>query len=150
MFYVSIYGQNLTKADSTNLLDTWNNTSKLILSKDTLKLRGLCLDSIDCTLCVNFNDTVTGYTQSIDFFLKNCLVKLIDNKKLWAIISTEKPDIYMSSYTDKLGHEETTYGLAYTIYKPNELGKRHEGMQVIFDYVKRQKNFKLTSISTVP
>lgn len=150
MFYVAIYGQNLTKADSTKLLTTWDKTSKYILSKDTVKLKTLFLDTIECTLCGYRNDTIVDYIKSVSYFFSNGLVKLNGNKKLWTIISSTKPNIIVSSYADKLGREEKVYGISYTLYKPNELGKKHEGVQVIFDYVIRQNSFKLTTISTVP
>ena len=150
MFYVVIYGQKLTKADSVKLLSTWEKTSKYILSKDTLKLKALCLDTIECTLCGYRNDTIVDYIKPVNYFLTNGLIKLNDNSKLWTIISSSKPNIIVSGYIDKQGRGERVYGIAYTLYKPNELGKKHEGVQVIFDYVIRQKKFKLSGISTVP
>ena len=150
MFYIVTYGQYLTKADTAKLISTWDKTSKFILSKDTIKLKALCLDTIECTLCGYRNDTIVDYIKPTSYFLKTGLVNLNANKKLWTIISTNKPDIVVSGYIDKLGRGEKVYGIAYTIYKPNELEKKHEGVQVIFDYVIRQKEFKLSSISTVP
>lgn len=150
MFCFAIYGQNLTKADSIKLLNTWNVTSKYMLSKDTIKLKALCLDTIECTLCGYRNDTIVDYIKPVNSFLKNGLIKLCDNSRLWTIIATDKPDIIVSGYIDKFGHGERVYGIAYTIYKPNELGKKHEGVQVVFDYVIRQKNFKLAAITTIP
>ena len=150
MFYVAVYGQNLTKADSTKLLSTWGKTSKYILSKDTVKLKALCLDTIECTLCGYRNDTIVDYVKPVNYFLKNGLIKLNGNNKLWTIISANKPVIVVSGDIDKLGRGEKVYGIAYTLYKPNELGKNHEGVQVIFEYVLRQKSFKLAAISTVP
>ena len=150
MFYVVIYGQKLTKTDSVKLLSTWEKTSKYILSKDTLKLKALCLDTIECTLCGYRNDTIVDYIKPVNYFLTNGLIKLNDISKLWTIISSNKPNIIVSGYIDKQGRGERVYGIAYTLYKPNELGKKHEGVQVIFDYVIRQKKFKLTGISTVP
>jgi hypothetical protein len=150
MFYVVIHGQNLTKTDSTKLLRTWDKTSKYILSNDTVKLKALCLDTIECTLCGYRNDTIVDYIKSVSYFFSNGLVKLNGNKRLWTIISSTKPDIIVSGYTNKKGHVEKLYGIAYTLYQPNELGRKHEGVQVIFDYVIRKNNFKLTTITTVP
>ncbi len=150
VFLRTIYAQNITKLDSAKLLNCWNKTSLYILSRDTLKLRGLCLDSVDCTLCGFHNDTIVDYIKPIDYFLKNGLTKLIGNKKLWKIISSNKPDIMVTGFIDKHGRGENVYGIAYDYYKPNELAKNHEGIQVVFYYVIRQGNFKLTAISLVP
>ncbi len=121
-----------------------------MLTKDTIKLKELCLDTIECTLCGYRNDTIVDYIKPVNYFLKNGLIKLSDNTKLWTIIATDKPDIIVSGYNDNLGHGERVYGIDYTLYKPNELGKKHEGVQVVFDYVIRQKNFKLAAITTIP
>jgi hypothetical protein len=141
------YGQKLTKTDSSKLLTTWKKTSKYILSKNTLKLKELCLDTIECALCGYRNDTIVDNIKSLSYFLSYGLIKLNDNKKLWEVISTHKPIIVVGSLGEK---DEKTYGLTYTLYLANELGKNHESVQVIFDYVIKRNDFKLAAITTVP
>ncbi len=121
-----------------------------MLSKDTLKLKALCLDTIECTLCGYRNDTIVDCIKPVNYFFSNGLIKLNDNEKLRKIISTDKPILGKTGSMLVHGNREETYGVIYTLYKPNELGKNHEGVSVVFDYVKRQNSYKLVSISTVP
>ena len=141
--------QNLSKHDSLKLLTTWDKTYKYILSNDTAKLRSVSLDTLECTLCGFRNDTIVDYIKPISDFFKIGLIHLNSNKRLFNAISLSKPQI-ISGYYGTESNKQITYGIVYTLYPSNELGEKHEGVQVFFDYVIRENKFKLHGITTVP
>ena len=147
---ITSYSQKINKQDSLKLVSTWQKTTKYILANDTFKLRALCLDTIACGLCGYRNDTIVDDVKSINDFLQNGLIKLRSNQKLWAIVANSVPIYAKSGYMFIQGHKEITYEVIYTYHEPNELAKKHEGVQVVFDFVLTQGNYKLASISTVP
>ncbi len=147
---MSLWGQNMSQVDSVRLFATWKKTADYLRTKDTVLLRTLCLDSIYCTLCGFRNDTIVETDKPLSIFFKDGLDHINANKKLWKIIDSETPDLMVSGYIDKIGNKDRVYGIAYLLWKPNELGKKHEGVQVVFDCVLRNNEFKLSSISTAP
>jgi hypothetical protein len=146
----SFRAQKLSQGDSIKLVSTWNKTVEFLRTKDTVNLGAICLDSIDCKLCGFRDDTITDTNKPLTLFFKSGLDKLNSNQKLWKIINSKSPKIILSGYIDKNGNGECIYSIAYLFWKPNELGKKHEGGQVLFDYVLRKSDFKLFSISTLP
>jgi hypothetical protein len=146
----SFWAQKLSQGDSIKLISTWNKTVEFLRTKDTTKLRIFCLDSIDCKICGFRDDTITDTNKPLTFFFKSGLDKLNSNHKLWKIINTESPKIVVSGYIDKNGDRMRIYSIAYLFWKPYELGKKHEGGEVLFDFVLRKDDFRLFSISTIP
>lgn len=150
LFASGILAQKLSRADTVRLLATWKKTANCLRTKDTLRLRTLCLNSVDCKLCGFPDDTIIDAHKPLAIFFTHGLDKLNADKKLWKIIDSEQPDIIVSGYIDKNGNGERVYCIAYLYWKQNEIAKNHEGGQVLFDYVLRKGDFKLYSITTVP
>ncbi len=155
----SLHGQNkkilaVTIEDSLKLEQLWNKFLKGISKKDTNQLHPLSLPLINCELCAD--KPHEDYFVPVDTFLFLAFLRFPDSK-LWQAMTTKKHRISGRTMTEHYPGSLNSSGSPLMIYElrvvtiePNETGRRHEGLEHIFEFIKTNGEFKLFGFSSVP
>lgn len=140
----------LTRSDSISISKTWSDMVQALIEKNPNKLKKLCFKNIDCTICISWDKIakapVDNFEVPADTFVKH-VFSFVPNSKLWTLIKSDEKQILVSKFYQS---DELRYAIVFTTIKPGELGPKHEGAAILFEFKKVNSVFRLFSFDSVP
>ena len=140
----------LTYSDSILLLNTWTEIVNILKEKNSNKLKEHCLKKVDCPICISYEQIykvpVDNFIVPVDTFVKH-VFSFVPNSKLWTLIKSDEKQIFVSKIYQS---DELRYSIVYNIVKPEEMGPKHEGVSILFEFIKINSEFRLISFDSVP
>jgi hypothetical protein len=140
----------LTHSDSILLSKTWSNIVKALTERNSNKLKEHCLKKIDCSICISYEqiykEPVDNFIVPVDTFVKH-VFSFVPNSKLWALIKSDEKQIYVSKTYQS---DELAYFIVFNIVKRGEMGPKHEGVSILFEFSKIESGFRLNGFDSLP
>ena len=140
----------LTHSDSVILSNTWTEIVNALKEKNSDKLKEHCLKKIDCTICISYEqiykEPVDNFTVPVDTFVKH-VFSFVPNSKLWTLIKSDEKQIFVSKIYQS---DELRYSVVFNTVKPGEMAPKHEGVSILFEFIKIKSEFRLISFDSVP
>jgi len=123
---------------------------KALTENNSNKLKEHCLKKIDCSICISWDQIyktpVDNFIVPVDTFVKH-VFSFVPNSKLWTLIKSDEKQIFVSKFYQS---DTLRYSIVFTTIKPGELGPKHEGASILFEFIKVKSEFQLYSFDSVP
>ncbi len=140
----------LTHSDSILLSNTWSEIVNTLAESNSNKLKKHCLKKIDCSICISYEqiykEPVDNFIVPVDTFVKH-VFSFVPNSKLWTLIKSDEKQIFVSKIYQS---DELRYSIVFNTVKPGEMGPKHEGVSILFEFIKINSEFRLISFDSVP
>jgi hypothetical protein len=146
-----LFGQSnsytVSTKDSADVASFWK---RIVVALDKGDNKTIEINSLKIVDCLCGTDSATGDIDKWEAnkFAIQLIKKYSNTKKLQNVIRTQHIKVILSP--NNQGKTRNIYSVTYVLDKPNELGPKHEGTSIFFDFTKQNNTFKISSVWTIP
>jgi hypothetical protein len=137
----------VSKEDSAAVMKVWNKMKEALIKSDTNTLEKISSKIVDCYCGTDSTDQDINKWPAKKFAVQS-IKRYFISKKLQEVLRDQNPRISISAYNKT--KKPSIFSITYLLYRAGELGPKHEGAGIFFDFIKKGKEYKVYSVWTIP